>query len=265
MIAPPKLVRSLSTAVRILREEGPRGVRVAIHRKIEAKIKERDLGIVLSRGSLRDRFSEIHKRRYWHSARNYESRSGYGSTRAFAEPYVGHLDTFLNGLRHKYASKVVFFDAPCGDFNWIHSVARRSDVCYIGADIVPSIVAVNNRRYASPSVRFIELDITTDQFPNATLWHCRDCLIHLSFANIMRSLKNFVSSRIELVLVTCHHLKDNEMNIDISDGDFRHLDFRKPPFVLPAPIEVIPDSPPSEKIPRFTYVYTRSQIAGWLA
>jgi hypothetical protein len=159
----------------------------------------------------------------------------------------------------------VFFDAPCGDFNWIQPVARRSDVCYIGADIVPTIVAANNDRYASPSIGFIELDIATDRFPEAAVWHCRDCLIHLSFSNILRTFKNFASSTIDLALVTCHHLQDNGSNIDISDGDFRRLDFRKLPFVLPAPIEIIPDSPPSERVPRFTYVYTRGQITGWLA
>jgi len=265
MITPPKLLRSLSTAVRILRDEGPRGVRVTIQRKLLAPIKDRDLEIILSHDSLRDRFSEIDKRKYWHSATNRESRSGDGSTRAFAEPYVKHLGAFLDGLRPKYGSIILFFDAPCGDFNWIQPVATRDDVHYIGGDIVPSIVAANNDLCASPSVRFMEFDITTDRFPEATLWHCRDCLIHLSFSNIMRCFENFASSTIDLALVTCHHLPAYDGNVDISDGDFRRVDFRKPPFVLPAPIEAIPDSPPSGRIPRFTYVYTREQIAGWLA
>jgi hypothetical protein len=264
MITPSKLFRSLSTAARILRDEGPRGVRVTVQRKLLSPIKDRDLKLILSHDSLRDRFSEIDKRGYWHSATNRESRSGDGSTRAFAEPYVKHLGAFLDGLCPQYGPKIVFFDAPCGDFNWIQPIATREDIHYIGGDIVPSIVVANNDQYANQTVRFMEFDITTDRFPEATIWHCRDCLIHLSFSNILRSFENFASSTIDLALVTCHHLPADDSNVDISDGDFRRVDFRKPPFVLPAPIEAITDSPSSERIPRFTYVYTRDQIAGWL-
>jgi hypothetical protein len=265
MFTPSRFLRSLSTAARIFRDEGPRGVRVTIERKLLAPLKDRDLKVILSHDSLRDRFTEIDQRKYWHSHINRESRSGDGSTRAFAEPYVKQLGAFLDGLRPKYGPKIVFFDAPCGDFNWIRTIATREDIRYIGGDIVPSIVAENNERYASPTVKFMEFDITTDRFPEATIWHCRDCLIHLSFSNILQSFKNFSSSTIDLALVTCHHLPADDSNVDISDGDFRRVDFRKPPFVLPPPIEAIPDSPSNEKIPRFTYVYTRDQIAGWLA
>jgi len=273
MITPSQLFRSVSTAARIFRDEGLRGVRVTIERKRLAPIKERDLEIILSRDSLRDRFSEIDKRKYWHSHVNRESRSGDGSTRAFTEPYVKHLGALLDGLRPKYGPKIVFFDAPCGDFNWIQPIATREDICYIGGDIVSSIVAANNDRYASPTARFMEFDITTDPFPEATIWHCRDCFIHLSFANILRGLQNFASSSIDVALFTCHHLPDKDGNIDIADGDFRPVDLRKPPFNLPPPMEAIPDMPPSNNIstyaymdiPRFTYVYTRDQIAGWLA
>jgi len=124
------------------------------------------------------------------------SRSGEGSTRAFTRPYVDCLSSFLDQFKSKYHGRMIFLDAPCGDFNWNQPIAMLDDVGYIGADIVPSIVAENSRKYESHSVRFIELDITRDSFPDATIWRCRDCLIHLSFANIMRSFEKGAGDRI---------------------------------------------------------------------
>ena len=258
-----KPIRSLSTAARIFRDEGLEGILLVLRRMANANQKERDLRAILEHETLVDRFTEIDRRKYWYSPTNKESRSGEGSTRAFTRPYVDCLSSFLDQFKSKYHGRMIFLDAPCGDFNWIQPIAMRDDVDYIGADIVPSIVAENSRKYKSHSVRFIELDITTDSFPDATFWHCRDCLIHLSFANIMRSFEKFAKSKIEYAMITCAYLADDQKNYDIVDGDFRYLDFRKPPFILPHPVHVIPDA--YLRGPRFTHVYTRDQIAGWLA
>ena len=258
-----KPIRSLSTAARIFRDEGFEGILVVLRRMANAKQKERDLRAILEQETLVDRFTEIDRRKYWYSPTNKESRSGEGSTRAFTRPYVDCLSSFLDQFKSKYHGRMIFLDAPCGDFNWIQPIAMRDDVDYIGADIVPSIVAENSRKYKCHNVRFIELDITADSFPDATFWHCRDCLIHLSFANIMRSFENFAQSKIEYAMITCAYLADDQSNYDIADGDFRYLDFRKPPFILPDPVHVIPDA--YLRGPRFTHVYTRDQIAGWLA
>lgn len=63
-------------------------------------------------------------------------------------------------------------------------------------------------------------------------------------------------------MITYAHLADDQNNYDIVDGDFRYLDFRKPPFILPHQVLVIPAA--YLRRPRFTHVYTRDQIAGWL-
>jgi hypothetical protein len=86
---------------------------------------------------------------------------------------------------------MIFLDAPCGHFNWIQPIAVWDDVYYIEADIVPPIVAENRMEYESDSVQFVELDITTDSFPDGTFWLCSDCLIHPSFADIVRIFKKF--------------------------------------------------------------------------
>ena len=258
-----KPLRSLSTAARIFKDDGPRGVLWILGRKAIEMKKEHDFRKIIQQESLRDRFAEIDKRGFWYSLTNRETRSGEGSTRAFTRPYVEALSSFLDEIRPKNCTTMTFLDAPCGDFNWIQPVAARHDLCYIGADIVPSIIVRNNRKYASETIRFIEFDITSGAFPDATVWHCRDCLIHLSFSNIIRCFANFAGSKIEYALLTCHHLPEDGVNLDVVDGGFRLLDLRKPPLVLPPPICTIPDS--LLQMPRFTHVYTREQIAGWLA
>jgi len=237
---------------------------MVLRRMANVNQKERGWRAILERETLVERFTEIDRRKLWCSpSTNKESRSGEGSTRAFTRPYVDALSSFLDQFKSKYHGRMVFLDAPCGDFNWIQPIAMRDDVYYVGADIVPSIVAENSRKYKSRSVRFIELDITADSFPDATFWHCRDCLIHLSFANIRRSFERFAESKIEYAMITCVYLADDEENYDIVDGGFRYVDFRKPPFILPHPVHIIPDS--YLRGARFTHVYTRDQIAGWLA
>ena len=255
-------LRSLSTAVRILRDEGPGGILVTLRRMATAAKKQRDFDAILEHETLLDRFAEIDRRRYWFSPRNKETRSGTGSTRALTRAYVKNLSSFLDQFKNKYHGRMILLDAPCGHFNWIKPIATRDDLSYIGADIVPSIVEENSRKYKSPNIRFMELDITADRFPDATFWHCRDCLIHLSFANIRRSFERFAQSRVDYAMITCAYLADDRENMDIVDGDFRSLDFRKPPFILPRPVHVIPDA--YLIFPRFTHVYTRDQIAGWL-
>ena len=226
--------------------------------------KERHFRAILEHETLVDRFAEIDRRKFWCSPlTNKELRSGEGSTRAFTRPYVDGLSSFLDQFKSTYHGRMIFLDAPCGDFNWIQPIAMRDDVYYIGADIVPSIIAENNRRYKSPGIRFMQLDITTDSYPDATFWHCRDCLIHLSFANIMRSFAKFAQSKIEYAMIACAYLAEDQNNYDIVDGGFRYLDLRKPPFILPHPVHVIPDL--YLRGARFTHVYTRDQIAGWLA
>jgi len=238
-------IRSLSTAARIFRDEGLEGVLLVLRRMANAKQKERDFRAILEHETLVGRFTEIDRRKFWCSPlANKESRSGEGSTRAFTRPYVDGLSSFLDQFKSKYHGRMIFLDAPCGDFNWIQPIAMRDDVYYIGADIVPSIVAENSRRYKSHTIRFMQLDITADSFPDATFWHCRDCLIHLSFANIMRSFEKFAQSKIEYAMIACAHLADDQNNYDIVDGGFRYLDLRKPPFILPHPVHVIPEFMP---------------------
>jgi hypothetical protein len=53
-----------------------------------------------------------------------------------------------------------------------------------------------------PGLVFIHFDITRDPFPASDVWHCRDCLFHLSFLDIAKALTNFQASAIPYALLT---------------------------------------------------------------
>jgi hypothetical protein len=126
-------------------------------------------------------------------------------------------------------------DAPCGDFFWMRETALTLDR-YIGADIVPDIIAANLAQYASERNRFIVADLIEDALPQADLVFCRDCLVHLPYADIWLALRNFRRSGATWLLTTT--FTGPRENVDIACGDWRPLNFERAPFQFPQPFEV---------------------------
>src|SRR5205085_4730414 len=91
-------------------------------------------------------------------------------------------------------------DIPCGDFGWLSTTDLG--VAYTGADIVASLVEENQQRYGSAGRTFARLDLTCDKLPAADVVLCRDCLVHLSYANIGRALANIRASGAKWLLMT---------------------------------------------------------------
>ncbi|HEX6627423.1 MAG TPA: class I SAM-dependent methyltransferase [Gemmatimonadaceae bacterium] len=178
----------------------------------------------LSKLGLRERFERIYSTNLWSDP---ETRSGTGSSLDSTRVLREKLPAALRQLGAR-----VLLDAPCGDFTWMDRV-DLSGVSYIGADIVPSIIAENERRFASESRRFLALDLTRDLLPDADVLLCRDCLVHLSYANIVHVLENLRRSRIRFILMTSFPGRGD--NKDVEDGDWRPLDFQAPPFDFPPP------------------------------
>jgi hypothetical protein len=173
---------------------------------------------------LRERFERIYSTNLWSDP---ESRSGVGSTLDSTRVLRAKLPIALRQLETR-----VLLDVPCGDFTWMGHV-DLSGIQYIGGDIVPSIVEKNQRLHASESRRFALVDLTRDELPGADVLLCRDCLVHLSYANIRAVLANIARSSIRYVLMTSFPGRGN--NYDVADGDWRALDFEAPPFSFPAP------------------------------
>jgi len=164
-----------------------------------------------------------------------ESVSGVGSTLANTK----NIRRELPGLLTKFGVRS-FLDAPCGDYNWFRELRNEVELSYIGGDIVKPLVDRNQESFGSDDTRFVQLDIVRDALPSVDLWMCRDCLIHLSFADIRAVLRQLFESEIEYLLTTVH--TECDINKDIQTGDFRLLNLERPPFSFPEPILYVDDS-----------------------
>ena len=173
---------------------------------------------------LEARFARIYSTNLWSDP---ESRSGVGSRLDSTRVLRAELPMALRKLEAR-----VLLDVPCGDFTWMEHV-DLTGIEYIGGDIVPSIVEKNQRLHTRESRRFAALDLTRDTLPDADVLLCRDCLVHLSYANIRAVLTNIARSNIRFVLMTS--FPGRRDNYDVADGDWRALDFQAPPFSFPEP------------------------------
>ena len=179
----------------------------------------------LSKLGLQERFERIYHTNLWSDP---ETRSGTGSSLDSTRVLREKLPAALHALGTR-----VLLDAPCGDFTWMDHV-DLSGIDYTGADIVRSIVDANREQYGAEGREFIELDLTRDDLPSADVLLCRDCLVHLSYANIARMLENVRRSNIRYILMTSFPGRGD--NKDVDDGDWRPLDFESPPFLFPPPV-----------------------------
>lgn len=176
---------------------------------------------------LKSRFEYIFDTNLWGDD---HSRSGVGSTLTETETLRREIPLLLKELGAR-----TLLDIPCGDFGWLS--LTDLGVEYVGADIVEALVEQNTSRYASETRRFVRLDLTTDPLPRADVVLCRDCLVHLSYANIRRALDNVKRSGAKYLLVTS--FPEATSNRDIEDGDWRLLNFQLAPFCFPAPARTI--------------------------
>lgn len=179
---------------------------------------------------LAERFERIHATNLWGAA---SSRAGLGSE----VPATARVAAALPALLAELGARSLL-DAPCGDTRWLPPMPG---VAVIGVDIVPTIVA-----HAQAGGDFRVADITRDPLPCADVVLCRDCLVHLSFANIARAIANFRASGATWLLTTTFPdlaadvgPADPAANVDCADGDWRGLDFNCAPFGWPAPTRLL--------------------------
>jgi hypothetical protein len=176
-------------------------------------------------------FGSLYSSNAWGSG---ESFSGQGSTLEYTESIRAAIPNLVRDY-----SIDRFLDAPCGDYNWFQHIKREPGFRYIGADVVPELIARNRALFESADTRFMQLDITRDPLPDADIWMCRDCLFHLSYRDIFHALANLLRSDIPLFLSTTHI--DCTKNSDIATGSFRLINLQLQPFCLGEPIAEFPD------------------------
>jgi len=170
---------------------------------------------------LAQRFAEIHMSNLWGAE---TSVSGLGSETEATLSLQRRLPALLRKL-----GVATLLDAPCGDVGWIASLDLRG-IRYIGVDIVSTLISENRDKHQALGT-FVLADITGDPLPLADAILCRDCLVHLSFANIRRAVDNFRRSGAQWLIATT--FPEWQCNSDCEDGDWRALNMTKPPFGWP--------------------------------
>jgi hypothetical protein len=227
------------------------GIGAAALKSVRYAVNLKRTATILEARSIEDRFTKIYSENYWGDK---ESASGAGSTLK----YTKGIREQLPRLFDQFAIKSVF-DAPCGDFNWMPAVLAQRDIQYIGADIVKPLIDDLNTKHKDARTEFRHLDLTTQAFPLADLWICRDCLFHLSVADTLSVLRRFVESNIPYLLTTTH--KGGEFqNVDIQTGDFRFIDLFAKPYCFPAEVLFRTDDYQAPEHPREMCLWSRAQI-----
>ena len=185
-------------------------------------------------------FSEVYRQNLWGSA---ESVSGQGSTVWICEPLITQLPLLIQ----KYDISSML-DIPCGDFNWMQHVRFPDGFTYIGGDILPEMVAENNRRYRSDQRDFRVLDVISDFLPSVDLIFVRDLFIHLTLSLCRRCIENINMSNFKYAMFTHDPLSSRYPptgNIELARAkhganyEFRPISMRLPPFNFPAPLDSI--------------------------
>jgi len=197
-------------------------------------------------------FSSIFKSNYWG---NNESVSGPGSTLVQTLEIRQAMPELFKNLNINSV-----FDAPCGDAKWMWDWIEKSDVKYIGADIVGQLIDINRLNFHKKGVSFIKFDITAEQFPDVDVWLCRAVLFHFSNKDIYSALEKFVQSNIPYILTTNCVTDANHSNIDIHTGGWRSLNLMLAPFNFPPdPIWEVDDCVPPHP-PMKLSLWSREQV-----
>jgi SAM-dependent methyltransferase len=168
---------------------------------------------------------------YYKPKRGQEMISGPGSDLVQTATISREIPALIKELGIK-----TMLDAPCGDFYWMRRVELNVE-SYIGVDIVEELIERHKRDHASHNRRFICLDITRDSLPRVDLILSRDALVHLSSRDCLAALANFKASGSKYLLMTT--FPQTMKNNDILTGEWRPINFERPPFNLPPPLKLV--------------------------
>jgi SAM-dependent methyltransferase len=179
--------------------------------------------------NLERRFQRIYDTNLWGAE---ASSSGLGSEMDATAVLRAELPRLLEKL-----AVASLLDAPCGDAGWITRADLGARVT--GVDIVPALIDRLQARAAAGEINgeYHLADITREALPRCDAILCRDCLVHLSFANIERAVANFKASGAAWLIATT--FPQWQLNGDCEDGDWRALNFERAPFHWGAPVELV--------------------------
>jgi hypothetical protein len=195
-------------------------------------------------------FTNIYKQNFWG---DNESISGSGSNLQNTITIRKEIPKLINKLNIK---KIV--DAPCGDFYWMKLIINDLNIDnYFGIDIVNEIINENQKKFSTSKINFFTKNIINDLLPCADLIFCRDCLVHFSYEDIIKTLKNIKKNGIKYILMT-HFSKIDRKFINIQTGEWRPINFTLAPFNFPNPEEII-----NENCQEVGGMYNDKSLALW--
>jgi hypothetical protein len=167
-------------------------------------------------------FTKIYDKNYWGKADDGNKYySGTGTSDANSKLYIDFLITLIKKNNIK-----TLFEIGCGDFTIMKKVLEKSNLNYIGADVVKKLVVDLNEQSKRETIQFIHIDAINGEYPDAELCVIRQVLQHLSnhqIAVILEKTKKF-----KYVLVT-EHLPLNPIikNGDKNTGGYIRLQNKK--------------------------------------
>lgn len=174
-------------------------------------------------------FTEIYKANLWKSQ---ESISGPGSETIQTESLIKGLNKLIEDF-----NITSILDIPCGDFNWMKKV-NLNEINYTGADIIEELIKKNIEQFKErENLKFKVLNLITDTLPKSDLIVVRDCLVHFSYIDIYKAIKNIKSSGSKFLFTTT--FTDRDLNSDIITGEWRPVNLQKKPFYFPSPLLII--------------------------
>lgn len=158
-------------------------------------------------------FTDIYERNLWGGVKG-EYYSGSGSYRDdLVGPYIEWLKEFIT--KEKIESIV---DLGCGDYN----IGKRLSILgpqYIGVDIVEGLTQYNEKYYGNSNVKFMCLDIVSDDLPDGELCLIRQVFQHLHNSEIKQVLNKLNKYKYSVITEMVYDkAKASTYNIDIKDS-----------------------------------------------
>ena len=210
---------------------------------------------------------------YYKNPTDRESASGMGSN--LGPPTAGSLQILRHTIQNYDVHTMV--DVPCGDVNWqFGEWAVDSLQAYVGLDILPKLIKLNQRRFAFHSNKdFAVWDISQCQVPHLEqslesgevvtrppdLVHMRYVLQHMTLDRALQAVINVVESGAHYFLATTYpaHKRGNStrgVNIMmVRETGFYLNDLSLPPFSMPPPVQCSDPGANSKESPGLMCLY----------
>ena len=133
--------------------------------------------------------------------------------------YISAIEIFLSSFDRKLDA----VDLGCGDFT-IGSKVRSFCGNYIACDVVEPLILRNKEKYKDVDVKFLNIDITTDDLPAGDVVFIRQVLQHLSNRQILSVIPK-IQYKYKYLVLTEHLPLSNDFicNLDKSVGPHTRL------------------------------------------